>query len=186
MSRTLKHIKPQVPPGPACVVRLADLEDPDDCARLRDLLQEYASDLLGSPGGLGEDILRVAIPGLARIPGAFALLAFVDDEPAGMANCLPSYSTFRAQPVINVHDLAVRRTFRSRGIGDALLHRVEREADARGCCKVTLEVQADNERARRLYHRRGYRGAPGQSDGPGTFFLELGLPDETEESGNRT
>lgn len=175
MSRTLKHLKPRVPPGPACVVRLAEMDDPDDRARLEAMLEAYAVDILGDPTGLEPEILREAIPGLAAMPGAFALLAFLGDAVAGMALCLPSYSTFRARPVVNIHDLAVHAEYRGRGVGAALLQRTEREARDRGCCKVTLEVRADNTAARRLYHRLGYRGGAPREEDPGTFFLELPL-----------
>jgi len=34
---------------------------------------------------------------------------------------------------------------------------VERKAREKGCCKLTLEVQENNVRARRLYRRAGFR-----------------------------
>jgi ribosomal-protein-alanine acetyltransferase len=43
------------------------------------------------------------------------------------------------------------------GIGRALLDAAERAARGRGCASLRLEVRADNDRARVLYERNGYR-----------------------------
>jgi ribosomal protein S18 acetylase RimI-like enzyme len=173
MSQTLKHIPPHIPPGPACTVRKADLGDTADTVLLTDLLDLYARELLDDERGLPEARAQDAVRGLRTMPGTLALFAYLAKEPVGMAICLMSYSTFRAAPVLNVHDLMVRAEFRGRGVANELLRRAEREAENRGCCKVTLEVREDNQRARRLYHRRGYTGAPGSDTSPGTFFLEF-------------
>lgn len=175
MSQTLRHLPPQIPPGPACTVREADLDASADAALFSGLLDEYARELLEDDSGLPEALRRAAIVGLRDIPGALVLLAYLGEEPAGMAVCLMSFSTFHAAPVLNVHDLMVRREFRSRGVANELLRRTEREAEKRGCCKVTLEVREDNRQARRLYHRRGYSGESGNDAAPGTFFLEFPL-----------
>jgi ribosomal protein S18 acetylase RimI-like enzyme len=175
MSQTLKHLPPQVPPGPACTIRQADLYADADVDRLSQLHDLYARELLDDEFGLPDLVRRNAIAGLREIPGALALLAYLGEKPAGMAVCLMSYSTFRAAPVLNVHDLMVRREFRGRGVANELLRCAEREAEKRSCCKVTLEVREDNQQARRLYHRRGYSGEPGADATPGTFFLEFPL-----------
>jgi ribosomal protein S18 acetylase RimI-like enzyme len=76
------------------------------------------------------------------------------------------FSTFKAQKVINIHDLAVNPQFRGNGIGEALLAEVERKAKKENCCKVTLEVREDN-RARNLYERAGFSYGE-----PRMFFME--------------
>ena len=172
MSQTLKHLPPNVPPGPACVVRRAEFDDAADIAVVTELFADYALGLVGKSGAIEPQVLHEVVAGLKTMPGAFALIAFVGDKPAGLAVCLESYSTFRAARVINVHDLGVLAEFRSRGIANELLRCVEREAEERHCCKVTLEVRDDNHDARRLYRRRGYSGESGSPDLPGTFFLE--------------
>jgi ribosomal protein S18 acetylase RimI-like enzyme len=84
------------------------------------------------------------------------LLAFVDDAPVGIAVCFFSLSTFRARALLNIHDLAVLPEHRGRGVGLALLTAVEERARSKDCCKLTLEVQEDNPRARALYDRFGF------------------------------
>jgi ribosomal protein S18 acetylase RimI-like enzyme len=59
-------------------------------------------------------------------------------------------------------------------VGRALLREAERRARARDCCKLTLEVQDANTRARGLYARFGFEdfvvaGSP-------TRFLSKALP----------
>ena len=80
----------------------------------------------------------------------------MEDEPAGIAVCFFGFSTFRARPLLNVHDLAVMPKYRRQGVGSALLRECENRALRAGCCKLTLEVQDDNLRARALYERFGF------------------------------
>ena len=54
------------------------------------------------------------------------------------------------------HDLAVVPEYRARGVGGALLRECENRAPRAGCCKLTLEVQDNNLRARSLYERFGF------------------------------
>ena len=70
--------------------------------------------------------------------------------------CFQGISTFQAKRLINIHDLAVLPSWRRQGIGRALLRAVEAHARERDCCKLTLEVQEDNEPARVLYARFGF------------------------------
>jgi ribosomal protein S18 acetylase RimI-like enzyme len=58
--------------------------------------------------------------------------------------------------LLNIHDLAVLPEHRGRGVGRALLAAVEEHARRKGCCKLTLEVQDDNPRARALYDKFGF------------------------------
>lgn len=116
---------------------------------------QYAKD----PMGLGEPLpaktRKKLIAEMEKFSGVFSFIAFYDDQAAGVANCIYSFSTFSAARVINIHDLAVVKRFRSKGIGEALLAAVEKKAEKENCCKVTLEVREDN-RARNLYERMGY------------------------------
>jgi ribosomal protein S18 acetylase RimI-like enzyme len=174
MTRTLKHIAPKIPPGPACVVRLARLAEDVESKEVARLLTAYAHEALGGEA-LDPQTATRAIELVAGSADAFVLLASVGTTNVGLAICLPSISTFAAAGVVNVHDLWVDREFRARGLGSELLRCVRREAEQRGCAKVTLEVREDNPGARRLYRRRGFRGEPGTPNVPGTFFLELTL-----------
>jgi len=134
----------------------ADLSNPRDAQGVLEVLDSYASDPVGGGEPLPEDV-RSRLPSmLPEVPNALVLLAFDDDRPIGVAVCFFGFSTFRARPLLNIHDLAVLPQYRGRGVGRALLAAAENQAQRRGCCKLTLEVQDDNARARALYQRFGF------------------------------
>ena len=146
---------PTLASPPALTIDLADYADPRDAADVVALLDAYARDPMGGGAPLADDV-KARLPGdLAGNPHAFSLLARIDDEAVGLANCFMGYSTFAAAPLVNIHDLAVLPETRGRGIGKALLQAVEAEALKRGACKITLEVLSGNP-ARHLYAREGY------------------------------
>ena len=68
------------------------------------------------------------------------------------------FSTFKCQPLINIHDLAVIKTFRGQGISQALLSKLEQLALKKGCCKITLEVLEGNIVAQNAYQKFGFAG----------------------------
>jgi ribosomal protein S18 acetylase RimI-like enzyme len=137
-------------------VELADYADPRDAAELVMLLDAYARDPMGGGAPLCRETREAVVPGLAATPGAFSLIARLDGRAVGLANCFTGFSTFAAEPLVNVHDMGVLPAYRGRGIGRALLQTVEREAIRRGASKVTLEVLSRNERAKGLYLALGY------------------------------
>jgi ribosomal protein S18 acetylase RimI-like enzyme len=134
----------------------ADYADADDAAAIVELLDLYARDPMGGGTPLAQDVLDQVVAGLAAAGNAFSLIARIDGEPVGLANCFFGYSTFAAKPLVNIHDVAVDARFRGRGIGRALFAEIEAIAAARGACKVTLEVLSGNAPARGLYAALGY------------------------------
>lgn len=135
----------------------ADLGDPDHQQSIRRLLAEYARDPMGSGAPLAPDVLDRLIPGLTAHAGCRVFLALDGAAAAvGLAICFVGFSTFAGAPLVNIHDFAVSAGRRGQGVGRAMLERIEREARALGCCKLTLEVRHDNERARGLYKRFGF------------------------------
>jgi GNAT superfamily N-acetyltransferase len=142
--------------APTLSVALADYADPQDGADLIALLDAYARDPMGGGEPLTDHVRSRLVAGLAALPHAFSLIARLDGEAVGLANCLMGYSTFAAAPLVNVHDMAVKPGHRGQGIGRALMKAVEGEALKRGACKVTLEVLSGNEAARHLYASCGY------------------------------
>ena len=144
--------------APHLTVSPADYGDPLDAADVVLLTDAYARDPMGSGKPLPPEVCDRLVEGLAAQTGAFSLIARVDGEPAGIANCFTGFSTFAARPLVNVHDLGVRPEHRGRGVGRALLAAVEAEAQRRGACKVTLEVLSGNEPAKALYAAVGFQG----------------------------
>lgn len=142
-------------------VREADLTNPDDARGIVEVLDSYASDAMGVRRPLAADIRERIVPGLRDHPTTLVLLAVLDGQIVGIAVCFFGFSTFRARPLLNIHDLAVLPDFRGRGIGRSLLGEVEKRARQRDCCKLTLEVRTDNDLARRLYERCGFEASGG-------------------------
>ena len=142
--------------APNLTVGLADYADSRDSADLVMLLDAYARDPMGGGEPLTADTRERLVQALAALSNAFSLIAYVDGEPAGLANCFVGFSTFAAKPLVNVHDVVVDPRFRGKGIGRALFAAIEAEAAALGACKVTLEVLSGNGPAKALYASLGY------------------------------
>lgn len=141
--------------APTLAIALADYRDRRDATDVVTLLDTYARDPMGGGAPLADDV-KARLPGdLAANPQAFSLIARIDDQAVGLANCFMGYSTFAARPLVNIHDLAVLPGHRGAGIGKALLAAVEAEALKRGASKITLEVLSGNP-ARHLYAACGY------------------------------
>src|SRR5262245_62088679 len=89
------------------VIRKANLDDPTDAAAIVAVLDAYASDPAGGGAPLSREVRERVVPGLRRHASAAVWLALAAERPAGIAVCFVGYSTFRARPLLNVHDLAV-------------------------------------------------------------------------------
>jgi GNAT superfamily N-acetyltransferase len=83
-----------------------------------------------------------------------ALLAFVDDEPAGFALFFPDFSTWRGRPGLFLEDLYVREWARGRGVGRRLIARLAAIAIERDWPALRLNV-LDWNPARNFYRRLG-------------------------------
>jgi ribosomal protein S18 acetylase RimI-like enzyme len=124
------------------------------------LLNAYALDPMGGGEGLTQDVKDRLCDELAQRPQAFSFIAWNGSGPqtqaVGLINCMEGYSTFKAKPLMNIHDIAVLPTHRGAGVGQALLAAAEQLARQRGCCKLTLEVLTGNHRALSSYLRFGF------------------------------
>jgi ribosomal protein S18 acetylase RimI-like enzyme len=137
----------------------ADLERPEHQRDVRAMTEAYARDQFGNGAPLPVEVAERLIAGLRAHPTTLIFLAYLDGQAAGIATCFRGFSTFYARPTINIHDLAVLPGQRGAGIGRQLLEAVAAKGRALGCCKLTLEVQENNARARRLYESLGFRQA---------------------------
>lgn len=120
------------------------------------LLDAYARDPMGGGEGLAEDVMARLCDDLAARPDAASFIAWRDGQPVGLVNCIEGYSTFKARPLMNIHDIAVLPGHRGQGVGQSLLQAAQDHARARGCCKLTLEVLTGNLVALRSYERFGF------------------------------
>lgn len=85
-----------------------------------------------------------------------ALLALVDDRPAGFALFYPNFSTWQGKPGLFLEDLFVAEWARQHGVGRRLMTRLAALAVERGWARFDLSVLHWNS-ARQFYHRLGMR-----------------------------
>ncbi len=139
---------------------LAILKADLSCARHANaivaLLNAYALDIMGGGVALSPFAQANLVTELQKRDTAHVILAFVDDQPAGLVICIEGFSTFACQPLLNIHDVTVLPPFRGQGIARRMLAKAEEIALQRGCCKLTMEVLEGNAVARALYASCGY------------------------------
>ena len=137
-------------------VKRVDYLNAIDAMALVFLLDAYAQDPMGGGEALHPEASSRLCADMSRIAGAASFIAWLDGQPIGLINCFEGYSTFKAKPLLNVHDIAVLSGHRGQGVGQALLKAAETHALARGCCKLTLEVLSGNAPAMASYKRFGF------------------------------
>ena len=136
----------------------ARYHEPSHARAVLDLLDAYARDPFGGGEPLAPFVRQHLIAELVGRAGAFSVLALVDGDAVGLANCFEGFSTFRCAPLINIHDLMVLPACRGQGLAQLLMQKIEQIAGERGCCKITLEVLQGNLLAQRVYTKMGYAG----------------------------
>lgn len=154
-------------------IRIAKLDENADQLAVLELLDHYARHPMGQSAALESTVRDRLIAGLRQHPTSVIFLAELGPKPVGLAICFVGFSTFKARPLMNVHDLVVHESVRRRGIGGGLLDEVIRYAKVQGCCGVTLEVRGDNP-ARELYAQKGFEGLlPTDQASEITYFGKL-------------
>ncbi len=141
-------------------VRRAKYANAKDRAALTSLLNHYATDPMGGGAPLSAEVLARLCDDLAARPFAFSFIAWAKtpdgEQPIGLANCFEGYSTFKAAPLINIHDIVVHSEWRGQGVAQLIMLAVELEAQDRQACKITLEVLTGNGVAMKSYQRFGF------------------------------
>ena len=136
-----------------------DYHDTDDCRDLKAMLGEYARYETGEEPPALEELPQQ----LANFPTAFSVLAYAEGDelrPIGLVNCFFGFSTFQGRRLVNIHDVIVTHECRGQGVASRMIDKVKEIALANGCCRLTLEVYANNEPAIRAYHKYGFSRDP--------------------------
>jgi GNAT superfamily N-acetyltransferase len=81
------------------------------------------------------------------------VVAEVDGQVYGFANCVVHENTWETQPVCYLEDLFVTPAARGRGIGAALIEWLRNAMRAEGWARLYWMTQRDNAAARALYDR---------------------------------
>ncbi|CAN1523122.1 WecD Histone acetyltransferase HPA2 and related acetyltransferases [Burkholderiaceae bacterium] len=137
-------------------IRPVDFSDAAHRVALILLLDAYAQDPMGGGEPLSVDVKARLCDDMAARHTVASFIAWLDGAPVGLVNCVEGFSTFKSRPLMNIHDLAVLPGHRGMGVGQALMQAAQAHAQARGCCKLTLEVLTGNARALRSYAQFGF------------------------------
>src|SRR5215831_3967710 len=149
----------------------ADLERQDHQKAIVDLIDAYSRDAMGDGKPLPDDVKIRLVPGLRAHPTTIAFLAYDGARAIGIALCFRGFSSFKAKPLINIHDIAVLPEYRGKGIGRQLLEAVADYARSLDCCKLTLETQEHNYTAQKLYRSVGFARDVHTSEAGGAIFM---------------
>ena len=128
--------------------------------QLRDLAKQlvaYSADPMGGGEALPDAQALQNIVAMSKKSFAHSFLAYQENLAVGFCNCFESFSSFAGKPVVNIHDIAVSKDFRGKGIGTQLLQAVERHAAGIHAAKLTLEVLEGNTTAQRSYQQFGFQ-----------------------------
>lgn len=176
LDRELKKREPfvQTTTLPVEIVE-ADLSRAEHQQAVLELVDAYAADPMGNGEPLTDEVRSSLISGLQNHPTTIIFLAYQDGRAVGIAVCFRGFSTFAARPLINIHDFAVLPAFRGQGIGRRLIEEIGRRAKEMGCCKLTLEVQENNRRARQVYEQAGFAQAQYQEAAGRSLFFSKSL-----------
>jgi ribosomal protein S18 acetylase RimI-like enzyme len=110
----------------------------------------------GMDHGLDADQQQTLADQLMSNPQCRCFLLSVDGTYVGLATCFFITSTFKVKPYLYIHDLYVDESREDKGLGTHLLEGLVSYARQAGCCKVTLEVRSDNDRAMHVYQKLGF------------------------------
>jgi len=152
-----------------------DYNDPQLGNDMLAMLDAYAKDPMGGGQGISDHVKTALLPALANRHDAISILCYVDGKPAGLANCFESFSTFKAKPVMNIHDFVILCGHRKLGLSQKLLEAVQSMAKARGCCKLTLELLEGNTPAKNAYLKFGFDGYELDPEMGKAYFWEKAL-----------
>lgn len=134
-----------------------DYRNPTQAAQLVALLNHYAEDPMGGGKPLDAKVQQQLPAKLAELPNASSFIIYVDDKPAGLANCFETLSTFACRGILNIHDIAIHKDYRGQGLSKQLMQHVADYAAKRDCVKLTLEVLSGNHVAYQAYLAFGFK-----------------------------
>lgn len=133
-----------------------DFTDVQHCTRLCEMVNAYIADPKGGGTQLTDRQKLYLLDGLESNENAIVLMALHKEDIIGYTVAFLNFSTFKAAPCINIHDLYLDEAYRHQGKGKEMLQKIIEIATEEGCKKATLEVRKDNETAQLLYFSEGF------------------------------
>ena len=136
---------------PALIVRAARQAD---LSAIQGLTADFR-DHLGRPTPTDAE-LGHSVDRLLQDPEAEFLLALSEKRAIGVVQLRYRFSLWTGRPDCWLEDLYVDPEHRRQGVGRSLAEAAIRDARARGCLRVELDVEEENHGARRLYQGLGF------------------------------
>jgi ribosomal protein S18 acetylase RimI-like enzyme len=136
---------------------IADYQNTQHNADILMLMNHYAQDPMGGGTPLSQFTQKNLTTTLATLPTALSVLCYIDNQAIGMINSFLGFSTFKCKPLLNIHDIIVISEYRSQGICQAMLKKLETIALEKDCCRLTLEVLEGNYPAQHSYEKYGFK-----------------------------
>ncbi len=147
-----------------------DIQNPEHQKGVLYLLDAYMRDEMGMNAPMPKDLAPRIIDGLKAHEAYIAFIVLADGKYAALANCNKNFSTFKAKPLINIHDFVVHPDFRGNGVGKFLLDSIASFCKENDYCRINLEVRDDNVKAQNLYKKCGFEDC-----NPPMYFWEKNL-----------
>lgn len=122
------------------------------------LMQAYALDPMGGREPLSDYTQQHLIYNLQQSMGVTTWLAFKNETPVAIVNCVEGFSTFKAKKLLNIHDVMVLPKYRGQGLVSLMFKAIEKRAQENDYCKLTLEVLEGNAIAQKAYKKLGFSG----------------------------
>lgn len=133
-------------------ITLATLADLDELVHLLNVL--FTQDIEFEPDFIRQRIgLELII--LNREIGEILVMK-MDGKAIGMVSLLYSISTALGGKVATLEDMVIDPGYRAQGLGKELLNAAIEFAHQRGCLRITLLTDFDNDRAIRFYQNAGF------------------------------
>jgi GNAT superfamily N-acetyltransferase len=148
---------------------MCDFTNQTHITSLKNLIRHYMTDAMGGCKPLTEKQEEAMVMGLESQSNCFVLFIELNTEIVGLATCFINFSTFRAMPYINVHDIVIHKSMRGKQLGNLLMQKIIEIGHHYNCCKITLEVREDNIIAQRMYTQLGF----GDTEPPMYFWTKM-------------
>lgn len=126
-----------------------------DAAVVADLFHATNAHYFGDRAPAPAALARLVRERVLSEPGCEVMLAELDGKPVGYASFAVLYPAYPLGGALFMKDLFVLAEARSAGVGEALMHRMAREAVERGCVRFDWSAETENTAALRFYDRLG-------------------------------
>jgi ribosomal protein S18 acetylase RimI-like enzyme len=140
-----------------------------DAATVGRLMAEFRDHLSKSEPPDAE--IRASVDRILADPQSEFLIASDGERPLGVCQLRYRWSVWTSSEDCWLEDLFVARDARRAGLGRTLVEAALSSARARGCVRIELDVDEDNESAMALYRRCGFSL---ESKGSGSRTLVAG------------